>query len=80
MDEQSNNMLIPEANVYLAKEAESAVNDKENNIASEHEIKKRKSKEKKRQRKRNIWSLNGARDPNQTIKNHLTWKLKESAK
>ena len=51
MDEQSNNMLIPEANVYLAKEAESAVNDKENNIASEHEIKKRKSKEKKRQRK-----------------------------
>ena len=49
MDERSNNVLIPEANIHLVKEAESAVNDKENNVESKQERKKqrkRKSKEK----------------------------------
>lgn len=63
MDEQSNNMLIPEPNVYLAKEAESAVNDKENNIASEHEIKKRKSKEKKKAKKKKHMEFKWSKRP-----------------
>ena len=34
-DEQSNNVLIPEANIYHVNNAESKVNDKENNVKLE---------------------------------------------
>lgn len=37
-DEQSNNMLIPKANIFLAKDAESEVNDMEYNVNLEQEI------------------------------------------
>lgn len=37
-DEQSNNMLIPKANIFLANDAESEVNDMEYNVNLEQEI------------------------------------------
>ena len=49
LNEQSNNMLIPEVNMHLVKDAKSEVNDKENNVESEQEItKKGKSKRKEK--------------------------------
>ena len=58
MDEQSNSMLIPEANIHLVKEAESVVNDKEKNVKSEQEItKKGKSKGKEKAKKKKHMEL-----------------------
>ena len=34
-DEQSNNVLIPEANIYHVNNAESKINDNENNVKLE---------------------------------------------
>ena len=49
LNEQSNNMLIPEVNMHLVEDAKSEVNDKENNVDSEQEItKKGKSKRKEK--------------------------------
>lgn len=49
LNEQSNNMLIPEVNMHLVEDAKSEVNDKENNVESEQEItKKGKSKRKEK--------------------------------
>ena len=49
LNEESNNMLIPEVNMHLVEDAKSEVNDKENNVESEQEItKKGKSKRKEK--------------------------------
>ena len=49
LNEQSNNILIPEVNMHLVEDAKSEVNDKENNVESEQEItKKGKSKRKEK--------------------------------
>ena len=49
LNEQSNNMLIPEVNMHLVEDAKSEVNDKENNVESEQDItKKGKSKRKEK--------------------------------
>ena len=38
LDEQSNNVLVRKANIYLAEDAQSEVNDEENSVQLEQEI------------------------------------------
>ena len=45
---QSNNVLIPEVNIHLVADAESEVNNQENNVHSEHEKGEGKDKTKKK--------------------------------
>ena len=64
MDERSNSVLIPEANIHLIKEAESSVNDKENNVESEQEItKKGKNKGKEKAKKKKHMEFNWSKRP-----------------
>ena len=53
-DEQSNNVLIPEANIHLVKDLEYEVNDEEKNVELEKEVTKKgkcKGKEKAKKKK-----------------------------
>ena len=50
LDEQPNNLLIPEANIYLNEETECEVNDEENELEQER-TKKRRGKENKAKEK-----------------------------
>ena len=71
LDEQSNNVLIPEASFFLVKDVEFEKNDEEN-LELEQEIttkKKCKGKEKVK-KKRKIWRLIGAKTYTQSKTNN----------
>ena len=70
-DEQSNNMLIPRANIFLAKNAESEVNDMKFNVNLEQEIVTKGKGKRQKTKKRKIWCLNVGKDPHQIKRNQM---------
>lgn len=79
LNEQSNNVLIPEASFFLVKDAEFEKNDEEN-VELEQEItKKKKCKGKQKVKKEKDMEVNWSKDLH-PIKNKqmLIWKLKLS--
>ena len=54
MDDQSNDVLIQDANINLVEDAESEVNDAKNDVKLEQEITKKGKDKGKKKRKRKI--------------------------
>ena len=64
MDDQSNNVLIQDANIHLVEDTEPEVNDAENDVKLEQEItKKRKGKGKEKAKKKKDIELKWSKRP-----------------